>query len=137
VNTSIPEKSLSSSSRSPLYVAAVAILLTLGCAAGGAQQPATIRQLLAGTMLPGIEVATFEHSEMLYPFSRVPRKGPVRPLPLTSNQLKNVRFNSGGKNYDLFDYLADNRIAGLLILKDGNEAVCLAPHPEQRNRFLA
>jgi hypothetical protein len=33
--------------------------------------------------------------------------------------LKNVRFQSRGAEYDLFDYLADNRVAGLLILKDG------------------
>ena len=73
-------------------------------------------------MLPDVEVATFEHSETLYPFSRVLRKGSVRPLPLRSKQLKNVAFKSGGKDYDLFDHLADNRIAGLLILKDGKVA---------------
>ena len=74
-------------------------------------------------MLPGIEVATFEHSETLYPFAQVPRKGPVRSLPPALNQLRNVTFNSGGKSYDLFDYLAENRIAGLLILKDGKIAL--------------
>ncbi len=73
-------------------------------------------------MLPDDEVATFEHSERLYPFSRVPRKGPVSQLLPAANQLKNVRFKSDGKDYDLFDYLADNRIAGLLILKDGKVA---------------
>jgi len=88
-----------------------------------AQQPATVRQILAGTMLPGLEVATFEHSETLYPSKRVLRNGPVRSLPLAPNQLQNVRFESGGKNYDLFDYLADNRIAGLLILKNGKIAL--------------
>ena len=94
----------------------------LSCAAAIAQQPATISQLLAGTMLPGVEVATFEHSETLYPFSRVLRNGSVRPLPLAANRIANIRFKSGGKDYDLFDYLADNRVAGLLILKDGKIA---------------
>ncbi len=74
-------------------------------------------------MLPSVEVATFEHSERLYPFSRVARKGPVRPLPPASTQLTNVHFQSGGKSNDLFDYLADNRVAGLLILKDGKIAL--------------
>ena len=99
------------------------VLLTFSYAAvEGQQQSATVPEILAGTMLPGVEAATFEHSETLYPFSRVLRKGPVRPLPLASKQLQNVRFASGGKNYDLYDYLADNRIAGLLILKDGQIA---------------
>ena len=87
-----------------------------------AQQTATVGQILAGTMLPDDEVATFEHSEKIYPFSRVLRKGPVRALAPAAKQLKNVSFRSGGKDYDLFDYLADNRIAGLLILKDGKVA---------------
>jgi len=112
-----------SSLRLSLFAKGLGILLILGCPAATAQQPVTIRQILAGTMLPGEEVVTFEHSETLYPFSRVPRKGPVRSLPLAPNQLKNVRFKSGGKNYDLFDYLADNRIAGLLVLKDGKVAL--------------
>ncbi len=121
VNTSIPEK-YQISTRSPLYIVGLGVLLTVGCIAALAQQLATVRQILAGTMLPDDEVATFEHSETLYPFSRVLRKGPVRQLTPSANQLKNVRFKSDGKDYDLFDYLADNRIAGLLILKDGKVA---------------
>ncbi len=74
-------------------------------------------------MLPGLEVATFEHSETLYPSNRVLRKGSVRSLPSAPNQIQNVRFESGGKNYDLFDYLADDRLAGLLILKNGKIAL--------------
>ena len=36
-----------------------------------------------------------------------------------ANDLNNVNFKSAGKTYDLFDYLALNRVAGLLILKNG------------------
>ena len=70
-------------------------------------------------MLPGIQVVTFEHSDRLFPVNRVPRGGPVRPLPQAAIPLKNVHFQSRGAQFDLFDYLADNRVAGLLILKDG------------------
>jgi CubicO group peptidase (beta-lactamase class C family) len=73
-------------------------------------------------MLPGDEVAAFEHSETLYPFGEVRRKGPIRKLLPAANPLKNVRFQSADKDYDLFDYLADDRVAGLLILKDGKIA---------------
>jgi CubicO group peptidase (beta-lactamase class C family) len=70
-------------------------------------------------MLPGVEVVTFEHSDTLFPVLRVLRKGPVSPLPRTTAQLKNVHFQSRGTAYDLFDYMANNRVAGLLVLKDG------------------
>ncbi len=99
----------------------LAALLAAVCAAAVStpEQIATVNQILSGTMLPSLEVFTFAHSDKLYPSTRVPRKGPVRPLPHAAKQLDNIHFRSGGKNYDLFDYLADNRTAGLLVLKDG------------------
>src|SRR3984957_5183750 len=102
---------------SPVYL--VGPLLLLGGVAAAAQQPAGARQGFDGAMLPGVEVVTFEHSDTLFPVNRVSRGGKVRPLPRASTPLKNVHFQSRGASYDLFDYLADDRVAGLLILKDG------------------
>jgi CubicO group peptidase (beta-lactamase class C family) len=87
-----------------------------------AQQPAGARQVFDGIMLPGAEVVTFEHSDTLFPVNRVLRGGPVRALPPVASPIKNVHFHSRGGEYDLFDYLADNRVAGLLVLKDGKVA---------------
>jgi CubicO group peptidase (beta-lactamase class C family) len=102
---------------SPVYL--VGPLLLLGGVAAAAQQPAGARQVFDGAMLPGVQVVTFEHSDALFPVNRVPRGKTVQPLPPAATRLKNVRFSSRGAEYDLFDYLADNRVAGLLILKDG------------------
>jgi CubicO group peptidase (beta-lactamase class C family) len=96
-----------------------ALLLLFAAASAPAQQPAGAHQVFDGVMLPGVEVVTFEHSDILFPVNRVPRGGAVRPLPPAPTPLKNVHFQSRGAPYDLFDYLADNRVAGLLILKDG------------------
>jgi CubicO group peptidase (beta-lactamase class C family) len=96
-----------------------ASLLFFAIASAAAQQPAGARQVFDGAMLPGVEVVTFEHSDTLFPVKRVPRGGAVRPLPRASIPLKNLHFQSRGASYDLFDYLADDRVAGLLILKDG------------------
>jgi hypothetical protein len=83
VNVPILNKVQVRSIRSSLCAGSlVTIVLVKGCVAAVGQQPATVSQILAGTMLPGDEVATFEHSETLYPFSRVPRKGPVLQLAL-------------------------------------------------------
>jgi hypothetical protein len=97
----------------------VALLLALGAASACAQELAGARQVFDGKMLPAVEVATFSHSDKLFPVNLVLRKGPVRPLPPAAAKLPEIHFVSDGKTYDLFDYLAYNRVAGLLILKDG------------------
>jgi CubicO group peptidase (beta-lactamase class C family) len=88
-----------------------------------AQQLAGARQVFDGRMLPDVEVRTFSHSDTLFPVNSVPRGGNVRELAQASDamklKLKNLRFQSDGEELDLYDYLADDRVAGLLILKDG------------------
>jgi CubicO group peptidase (beta-lactamase class C family) len=85
----------------------------------GQKETADIRQVLEGKMLPDVEVRTFEHSETLYPSEIVARGGGISTLPPTQRRIQNVHFVSNGKQYDLFDYLAANRVVGLLVLKDG------------------
>jgi CubicO group peptidase (beta-lactamase class C family) len=97
-----------------------AMLLALHVGLLHAQQPATARQMFDGAMLPDVEVETFEHMDALSPVKVVRRAGAVHRLPAAAAQpLATLRFQSHGNSYDLFDYLADNRVAGLLILKDG------------------
>ncbi len=122
------------------------VLLALCVANGRAQQSlnqsqetgpdvAGAQQVFDGKMLPRVQVATFEHSETLFPVKVVERKGPVRPLAASTIPLKGLQFKSGGKDYDLFDYLAYNRVAGLLILKNGEvvlEDYELGTGPETR-----
>src|SRR5579862_2968822 len=68
--------------------------------------------LLDGHVMPDMEVAMLAHSDRLFPVNIVYRAGPVRPLATAPTKLGNVQFESGGKGYDLFDYLATNRVAG-------------------------
>jgi len=84
-----------------------------------AQDMAGTRQVYDGTMRPDVEVKTFTHYDELFPVRTVERGGATRKLPRARTALKNVYFEAGGKRYDLFDYLALNRVAGLLILKNG------------------
>lgn len=80
---------------------------------------ADIRQVLDGQMRPDTEVLNFEHSERLYPSAVVHRGTATRRLPLAQAQLRTLRIRSNSTVFDLFDYLANDRIAGLLILKNG------------------
>jgi len=84
-----------------------------------AQEIATPRQVFDGAMTPDLEVRTFARSDELFPVRVVEHGSKVRELPKAKTSLKNVQFEAGGKKYDLFDYLALNRVAGLLILKNG------------------
>jgi len=88
----------------------------------GAQQWPSYGTLLDGNVLPDTEVAMLSHSDKLFPVHVVFRKGSVRSLPAAPEKLGNVHFQSGGREYDLFDYITSNRVAGLLVLKDGKIA---------------
>jgi CubicO group peptidase (beta-lactamase class C family) len=96
------------------------LTVALCCATGvRAQQTTDVRQMYDGTMRPSVEVETLEHSDLLFPVRVIKHGSDVHPLPVGKESLANVRFEANGKTYDLFDYLALNRVAGLLILKNG------------------
>lgn len=90
-------------------------------------------------MLPDVEVRTFSASDTLFPVNVVKRGGTVRPLEAAAGELRSkvegLKFQSNGATFDLYDYLARNRVAGLLILKDGKvvlEDYELGTGPETR-----
>jgi CubicO group peptidase (beta-lactamase class C family) len=104
--------------------------LSTTVAAPPAQQSATtggeigtVRQLFDGTLYPEVQVNTLSNMDRLCP-TRVVKHGTyVYPLPKSETSLKGVEFTSGGKKYDLYDYMSLNRVSGLLILKDGKVAL--------------
>src|SRR6516225_5582286 len=99
--------------------ASTLVLSAASLVSAAAQEAATARQVYDGTMRPDVEVKTFEHSDALFPVRVVEQGSVARKLPRAMAPLKNAAFETGGKRYDLFDYLALNRVAGLLILKNG------------------
>ena len=90
--------------------------------AGGASI-AGLRQLYDGAMLPDVEVSTLSQTERLLPTRVVHHAGAVRPLPKRANTFPPIRFQDHGHSFDLYDYLAINRVAGLLVLKNGEIAL--------------
>jgi CubicO group peptidase (beta-lactamase class C family) len=97
----------------------------LGVTAGvvNAKAFTDFREVLDGHMLPKVEAETFAHGDLLFPVNVVRRAGVVRPFTTAANGLKSrvekMHFTSYKQEVDLYDYLADDRVAGLLILKDG------------------
>jgi len=84
-----------------------------------AQPLVNLRDLMDAQLLPDSTAYALAHSDHLLPVRHIHRSGPVKPLPHSSRKLPNVRFESSKQPFDLYDYLAANRVSGLLILKDG------------------
>lgn len=87
-----------------------------------ATEIAGLRELYDGTMLPGVEVATFSHSEKLQPVRVVHRGKSSAALPKSVKPFPPIHFDVQGHHYDLYDYLATARVAGILVLKNGEIA---------------
>ncbi|HEV7611898.1 MAG TPA: serine hydrolase [Steroidobacteraceae bacterium] len=87
-----------------------------------AQTIGTVTQVYDGTLTSDIQVNTFRHIDRLFPVRVVKHGSRVLALPRAAKPLTKVQFRSGGKTYDLIDYLALNRVTALLVLKDGKIA---------------
>jgi CubicO group peptidase (beta-lactamase class C family) len=87
-----------------------------------AERIGTVREVYDGTLTTDIQVNTFRNIDRLFPV-RIVKHGPdVLALPAAAELLTKVEFSSGGKTYDLIDYMALNRVTALLALKDGEIA---------------
>jgi CubicO group peptidase (beta-lactamase class C family) len=83
---------------------------------------AGLQQLYDGAMLPDVAVATLSHTEKLLSVRIVHRGGSARPFPRRAKPFPDIHFEDHGHRFDLYDYLAIERVAGMLVLKDGEIA---------------
>ncbi|MBS0374819.1 MAG: serine hydrolase [Proteobacteria bacterium] len=82
-----------------------------------------VRELYSGALTPDLAVATARNIDRLFATRTIRRGSHVRPLPPAARPLGPVRFRSRGRDWDLVDYLAVNRVASLLVLKNGEVAL--------------
>lgn len=107
------------------------ILLVLGALMQGDDIPAAepsyrhageaiggVRELYDGRLYPDIQVNTFRNIDRLFPTRTVPY-GAAHALPEEPVSMADFRFAIGDETYDLYDVLSLNRVAGLLIIRDG------------------
>ena len=95
------------------------LLVLTWATTSAAQEIAKLREVYDGAMRPDVEVKTFAHTDELLPMRIVQHGAKLRELPYWKAPLKNLQIEANGKKYDLYDYLALNRVAGILILKNG------------------
>ena len=78
-----------------------------------------VRALYDGKLLPDVQVNTFRHIDRLFPSRKVARGTSVYLLPRSSAPLTDLEFTSANRKRDLAEFLSLNRVAGLLVVKDG------------------
>jgi len=86
--------------------------------AAPSQEARTILDLYAGKLMPGATAAALSRIDRMLPCRSVRRGGAVRALPV-SDMIRDLPVRSGGRLYDLADYVSRNRVTGLLIAQDG------------------
>lgn len=107
-----------------LLLAPLAHASILTAAERGSDEPiGTVRQMYDGALTPDQAVATFRHIDRLFPSRHIAHGALVHALPPAAQPLRlPLPFSSRGKPWDLYDYLAVNRVAGLIVLKHGRVA---------------
>ena len=78
----------------------------------------SVQQVYDGALFPDIQARTFRHIDRLFPTRAVGCGNDPMLLP-KGEPLGNFVFQSRGVDRDLYDYLALNRVSGLLVLQDG------------------
>ena len=106
----------------PFAIACVAVLLSCARPYPHAGEPiGTVRQLYDGALPFELRVNTFRNVDRLFPSRRIEASREPRPLPrdTTPVSVRDVRFTYEGATYELENYLDSNRVAAILVLKDG------------------
>ena len=78
-----------------------------------------VRALYDGKLLPDVQVNTFSHIDKLFPSRKIARGKTVHPLRMSAAPLTDIQFTTRDRKHDLAEFLSLDRVAGLLIIKDG------------------
>lgn len=78
-----------------------------------------VTSLYAGHLFPGVQARTFQHTDQLFPTRLIRRSGDVRYFPRATGTISDMLIRSADETHDLYDYVSRNRIAGLMIIADG------------------
>ena len=79
----------------------------------------SIRSAYAGKLFPDAQVQTFRDADRAFSSRVVSRGTNVFSLARGDVSVEDLQIRSRGDDYDLFDYVSRNRVAGLLILQRG------------------
>jgi CubicO group peptidase (beta-lactamase class C family) len=87
--------------------------------AHAAEPVGTVREIYDGKLYPDIQVNTFRNIDRLFPTRTVSRGENTLALPVSDQPFPEFTWSTNGQTYDLYDVLSLNRVAGLLIIRNG------------------
>lgn len=103
-------------------ILALLIIFAGAWTALASDQIGSARDIYDGSLFPDQAVRTYANTDQIFP-TRAIKASPISaPLALQTEQITSLSFTAAGKIYDLPDYVALNRMVGLLVLKDGKIA---------------
>ncbi len=82
----------------------------------------TGQQLYDGVLTPNLTANTLRNVDRLFPTRTIVPSAHPKPFQPAEKQLTQVKFTVNDRPYDLFDFLAVDRVSGMIILKDGKVA---------------
>lgn len=82
----------------------------------------TGQQLYDGVLTPNLTANTLRNVDRLFPTRTIVPSTDPKAFQPAERQLKQVKFTVNDRPYDLFDFLAVDRVSGMIILKDGKVA---------------
>lgn len=76
-----------------------------------------VRDLYAGRLMPTDQILTCQNTHRLFPTRPVRKGGASKPFRAAPEGLADIDIASAGQRFDLVDYMARNRVVGLLVLR--------------------
>ncbi|MGA9795926.1 MAG: serine hydrolase [Rhizomicrobium sp.] len=87
------------------------------------ERTALVRALYNGKLFPDDQIRLFRGAHQPFPTRAVKRGKVARELVSHDFSLERFEFTSRGKLFDLYDYVSQNRVTGLLVLKGNHIAL--------------
>lgn len=109
---------------SVLFAGLAATCTTAGPEVGGAYPHAdepigSVREVYDGTLSPEMAVNTFRNIDRHFPSRVVPASTDPLALPVSEQPLAPITIEDDGDRYSLDEFMELNRVAGVLVLQDG------------------
>jgi CubicO group peptidase (beta-lactamase class C family) len=82
-----------------------------------------VRLAYSGKLMPHRQLELFRNTDWVFSTRTIARGPLVLPLPRNDVQLSDLDIQAKDGRYDLIDYISRNRVAALLILKQGHIAL--------------